>query len=227
MDGLANERSNRFGSLSSNRLLEFFGEMCNEFNVGESRVITILMWCSQVNEPWSHRTEIFPVGRNASCSQARVSNAVVRHSPREHLDALRLTFERPVVTGNLDCGLVRFCAARGELKVRRAGKHLGQFRSEFDHRWTRQTKKCWHERNLLDLISSGIGKHTPPVTDIDVPQACETIQVRFAGRVPNPRAFTTGQHQRSRFRVAMQIRYRMQNVRKVLFDQAFGVPGHG
>ena len=110
--------------------------------------------------------------------------------------------------------------------MRRAGKHLGQFRGKFDHGWARQTKKSWHESDLVDLVSGGIGKYTAPMSNIDVPQACETIQVRFTRRVPNPRALTTRQHQRTGLRVPMQIRHRMQNVTEVLFDQAFCVPGH-
>ena len=137
-----------------------------------------------------------------------------------------LALEVPIVTGDLERGLVRLGAAGGVVDVVQvAGEELSQFGGQLDRRRGGEAEEGRHEGDFVDLIGRGHRQLMPAVADVDIPEPGEGVDVLLAVGVPEVDALAAGEHERATLADLLEVGDRVEKVGLVLRDQIGRVPG--
>ncbi len=210
-------------AISSFEVVDEFGD---EFLVGETVAVAVFVGGHGVDVAGDAGAEAFVVGGDAGGGQCAHGDAVVAHFAGDDLDLVGLAFEVPVVAGDFEGGFVRLGAAGGEVDVvEGAGEELGEFGGELDGGGGGETEEGGDERDLVDLVGGGGGELVAAVTDVDVPESGEAVDVAFAVGVPEVDAFAAGEDEGAVVADRPEIGDGVEEVGFVFGDEFCGVPG--
>src|SRR4051794_19521684 len=131
------------------------------------------------------RLERLAQRRHAGGAERAHRRAVVGDLARDDLVLVRVARELVVLAGELQRGLDRLAAARGEEDaVEVAGRELGELGGELDRARVRVGPRR-EEAELLGLVGAGLGHVGAPVADVHAEQRAQAVEIAVAVLVPD------------------------------------------